>query len=219
MKEICDNFHKLYEKNRIWENTTWLGINIQKFPADAFIIQELIFKIRPDYIIETGTNFGGSTLFYASIMELMQQGKVITIDVDNKMKFPNLTTIKLRDRIRQFTGSSVDFGIVNDISAMVRGRNNMVILDSWHSKEHVLKELNLYSPLVPVGSYIIVEDSHVNGHPIKWKWGGGPYEAIQQFLKSNNTFKIDKSCEKLLITYNPSGFLKKVYHGGKNGNT
>ena len=89
----------------------------------------------------------------------------------------------------------------------------MVILDSWHTKEHVLKELKLYSRLVSVGSYLIVEDSHMNGHPIKWKWCEGPYEAIQEFLKTNHSFRIDKKCENLLITFNPSGFLRRVLHG------
>jgi cephalosporin hydroxylase len=110
-------------------------------------------------------------------------------------------------------GNSIDQRIVKQIYSVARNQKNIVILDSWHSKEHVLKELNLYSSLVPVGSYLIVEDTHVNGHPIQWEYGEGPYEAVQEFLKTNSTFVVDKECEKLLITFNPNGFLKKVLHG------
>src|SRR3989304_2506657 len=84
MSIICDNFHKLYEQRRVWERMTWLGVPMWKLPFDAFIIQELICKIRPDYIIETGTNFGGSSLFYASILNLLKKGRVITIDKTKK---------------------------------------------------------------------------------------------------------------------------------------
>jgi len=210
--KICDNFHKLYEKKRIWENTTWLGIPMWKFPFDAFIIQELIFKIKPDNIIETGTNFGGSALFYASILELLGHGKVITVDIKSKFVLNSIVFNIFTKRIINIIGDSINQKIYNSIREITSGMNNLVILDSWHSKEHVLKELNLYSKLVPVGSYIIVEDTHVNGHPIEWEWGEGPYEAVQEFLKTHNNFAIDKECEKLLITFNPCGYLKKVLH-------
>ena len=209
-KKIVDEFHCEYERGRLWEKIRWLGIPIWKFPFDAFIIQEIIFEVCPDFIIETGTGFGGSALFYASIMDLMQQGRVITVDVEDKMKLNNLTTIRLRSRIRQFIGSSTDLSIVNDISAMVKNRVNLVILDSWHSKAHVLEELKLYSRSVTVGSYLIVEDSHVNNHPVPWKWKEGPYEAIMEFLYFNKNFKIDKDREKLELTFNPCGFLRRI---------
>lgn len=214
MNKICDDFHKLYEAKRIWKNTTWLGIPIWKFPFDAFIIQELIYKIKPDYVIETGTNFGGSALFYASILELIGAGTVITIDKEKKEILLSEVAKWLFDtRIIRLIGDSVSDEIIKQVYSYASGKKNIVILDSWHSKEHVLKELNLYSQLVPVGSYIIIEDSHVNNHPVPWQWGEGPYEAVQEFLKSNNTFAIDKNCEKLLITYNPNGFLRRVLHG------
>ena len=213
-QKICDNFHKLYEEKRIWEKTTWLGTPIWKFPFDAFIIQELIFKIKPRYIIETGTNFGGSALFYASIMQLLGYGQVITIDKkEKKIEFSQAAQYLFDNRIIKMIGNSIDQKIIRQIYHIAKNQKNIVILDSWHSKEHVLKELNLYSPLVSVGSYIIVEDSHINGHPVEWKWGSGPYEAIEEFLKNNESFKIDKDCEKLLITFNPNGYLRRILHG------
>ena len=116
-QKICDNFHKLYEEKRIWEQTTWLGVPIWKFPFDAFIIQELIFKIKPDYIIETGTNFGGSSLFYASILELLNHGEVITIDKEKKVALNNEVSKKLwKKRIISLIGNSTNKKVIKDIS-------------------------------------------------------------------------------------------------------
>ena len=213
MSNIGDDFHVFYEQNRLWEKQFWLGAPILKLPFDLIIIQELIFKIRPDYIIETGTGFGGSALFYASIAELIGKGRIITVDIEDKLSSSIKAYNLFKNRIIQFIGSSTDENIYNSIKAMTFGKKNIVLLDSWHSKEHVLKELNLYSKLVPIGSYIIVEDSHVSGHPVKWKWGAGPYEAIEEFLKSNEYFRIDKECEKLGMTFHPNGYLRRVLHG------
>ena len=215
-KKVIDDFHILWDKEKKWSEISWLGIDMWKFPFDAFIIQELIFKIKPDYIIETGTNFGGSTLFYASILELIGEGTVITIDKEKKeIPFSPTTKYLFDTRIIKLIGDSISDEIIKQVYRFVSNKKNLVILDSWHSKEHELKELNLYSKLVPVGSYVIVEDTHVNGHPISWQYGEGPYEAVQEFLKFNNTFEVDKTCEKLLISYNPCGYLKKVFHGEK----
>lgn len=215
--KVCNDFHKLFEKERTWKNESWLGMSICKFPFDVFIFQEIIVKVKPDYIIETGTSFGGSALFYASILELLGHGQVITIDIEDKVDkniFADPIIKKLfKKRIVRFTGDSSDKRNFKKISDISSGKKNIVFLDSWHSKEHVLKELNLYSKLVPLSSYVVVEDTHANGHPVDWGWGEGPYEAVQEFLKNNETFAIDVSWEKLLITYNPNGFLKKVMHG------
>lgn len=212
--KTCDNFHELYEEQRVWEKQTWLGVPFYKLPMDALIIQELIFKIKPRYIIETGTCFGGSALFYASICQLLGYGQVITIDkVEKKIELSQTTQFLFDNRVIKFIGSSLNQRIIKQIYSVARNQKNMVILDSWHSKEHVLKELELYSNLVSVGSYLIVEDTHVNGHPIQWEYGEGPYEAVEEFLKKDSTFVIDKDCEKLLISFNPNGFLRRVLHG------
>ena len=202
-REIVDAFHKEFEKERMWEKLTWLGTPILTLPFDLFIIQELIWKIKPDYIIETGTAYGGSALFYASIMQLLGKGEVITIDIEKKKPI-------FHSRIMDIEGSSIDPKVFDYVSSVAKGGNNIVILDSWHSKEHVLKEMELYHPLIPVGSYLIVEDSHVNGHPVPWKWGEGPYEAITEFLRTHTNFMIDKECERLNITFHPNGYLKRV---------
>jgi len=209
-KRISDDFHIYYEENRIWEKSSWLGIPMWKLPFDAWILQELIFKHRPDYIIETGTGHGGSSVFYASIMYMVKCGKVITVDKENKLSPMHGITKYLWDtRVEFIEGSSVDPGVVRMISEKVQGHFNFVVLDSWHSYDHVLKELHLYSPLVPVGGYLIVEDTHVNGNPCPWKWGDGPMEAVETFLSETSDFEIDKECEKFIMTFNPNGFLRR----------
>ena len=206
-----DDFHKFYEKNRIWEQTKWLGVPMWKLPFDAFIIQELIYKVKPDYIIETGTGLGGSAIFYASILELMYHGQVLTIDVDHKKHQLSMCyNSGVVSRINRLTGDSIDADVVKNVGRYVTNRRCMVILDSWHSYDHVLEEMKLYSQFVSLNSYMIVEDTHVSGHPIKWEYGKGPYEAVKKFLKTNVSFEIDKECEKYLMTFNPNGYLRRV---------
>lgn len=212
--KISDNFHKHYEKNRMWENTKWLGVPIWKLPFDAFIIQELIYKVKPDYIIETGTGLGGSSVFYASILELMYHGVVLTIDTDHtKQQLSMCYNAGVVSRINCITGSSIDPDIVKEVSRFTKNKRCLVILDSWHSYDHVLEEMKLYSQFVAVDSYMIVEDTHVSGHPVKWEYGKGPFEAVKKFLKTNNDFVADRECEKFMMTFNPNGYLKRIKKG------
>lgn len=217
MVRLSDSFHIWYEKNRMWENTTWMGIPCFKLPFDAWILQELIWTVRPDLIIETGTGKGGSALFYASMMELMKprltdEPRVITVDVNERiyehfLKIP----IHIYNSIEFLVGSSTDQDIVSTVREYAIYANNvMVVLDSWHSEEHVLKELELYSPFVTIGSYLIVEDTHVDGNPVPWNHGRGPMGAVNTFLESNSDFVPDRECEKLMFTFNPKGYLKRI---------
>lgn len=208
---ICDEFHKYYEENKLWDKLTWLGIPMWKLPFDAVVVQNLIYRLKPNYVIETGTGMGGSSAFYATIFEAIGSGHVITVDIEKKHEL-NRIPEHIRNRITFLLASSTDSSTVVQIYNKCRGKNNLVILDSWHTYDHVLKELEYYSDLVPVGSYIIVEDSHVNGHPVEWKWGNGPFEAIHEFLntKKGKSFRIDPFCEHQEMTFNPDGFLKRV---------
>jgi cephalosporin hydroxylase len=212
--KISDNFHKQYEKNRMWENTKWLGVPMWKFPGDCLVIQDIIYEIKPDYIIETGTGLGGSSIFYASILELMYHGMVLTIDIDHtKHQLSLCYNSGVVSRINRITGNSIDANIIEDVSRFANNKRCMVVLDSWHSYEHVLKEMKLYSGFVAVGSYLIVEDTHVSGHPVPWEYGKGPYEAVKKFLKTNNDFVVDKSREFHGLTFNPNGYLKRIKKG------
>lgn len=207
IQNIVDNFHKLYYYSsaigRTWKNTFWLGVPIQKTPTDCFVYQEIIHKIRPDYIIETGTKAGGSALFFASICDMINHGHVITVDIDVINNLPK------HDRITYLYGNSIDDVIVNVIKGKIKNKKVMVILDSDHTKEHVLKELEIYSKLVSVGSFLIVEDTNISDFPVHGIEGEGSLEAVIEFMQKNDNFKIDRNCEKFYLTFSPCGFLYK----------
>jgi len=207
---VVDNFHKLYfhgfPKGRTWNNTFWQGARILKCPLDLWIYQEIIYKVKPDIIIETGTMYGGSALYLAHLCDLMGKGKVLTIDIrDRRNESP------LHERIKYFIGSSTSKEIIESVKGYVgNGDVVMVILDSDHSKDHVLTELKIYNEFVTRGSYLIVEDTNINGHPVYPDYGPGPMEAVEEFLKENKNFIVDKEKEKFYLTFNPKGYLKKV---------
>lgn len=206
---IVDKFHKLYYDysaiGGTWNNTFFLGVATQKCPLDLFIYQEIIYEVRPDIIIEAGTAFGGGALYLASICDLINNGQVITIDIKN-----NHRTLQHK-RISYLIGSSTSKQIVDQITKLTKNKEKiLVILDSDHSRQHVLQELMIYSKFVTKGSYLIVEDSNVNGHPVNPDHGPGPMEAIGDFMKDNKHFIIDKTKEKFLLTFNPNGYLKKL---------
>lgn len=206
---IVDEFHKLYHRSGFsggtWQNTFWLGVPTLKYPLDLWVYQEIIFEVRPDLIIESGTASGGSALFMACMCDLVDKGRVITIDIEDIQPRPQ------HKRIQYLQGSSTSENVVDRIrSSMADSSTVMVVLDSDHRKEHVLDELQIYSQFVTKGSYLIVEDTCVNGHPIQPKFGPGPMEAVQDFLEGNEDFIVDDSKEKFYLTQNPRGYLKRV---------
>lgn len=186
-----------------------MGVPVQKCPLDLWVYQDILCEVLPDVIIETGTMFGGSALYLAHVCDILNHGRVISIDITNQFSDGSLISRPKHNRITYITGSSTDQNILNQLKTELTG-SIMVILDSDHSKNHVLQELNLYSPFVQVGSYLIVEDTNVNGHPISPDHGPGPFEAVTEFLINNKNFQIDISREKFLMTQNPSGYLKRI---------
>lgn len=207
-RRIIREFSKLFYNQSLsggsWNSTRWLGVKTLKNPLDLFVYQEIIVETKPDIIIETGTAFGGSALFLASILDSLSKGRVLTVEI-NRRKMPE------HKRIKYFFGSSTSEEIVLEIKNEIRkGDQVLVILDSDHKKEHVLAEMDIYSKMVSKGSYLIVEDTNINGHPVWQDHGEGPYEAVRDFLKINESFVVDRSREKYLLTNNPGGFLKRV---------
>ena len=204
---VIDAYHIWYQEhnNDTYNNTRWLGVETQQCPLDMFIYQEMLYEVQPDVMVEAGTYMGGSSFYFASIFDLLQKGRVLTIDIEdlpNKPKHP---------RVQFFLGSSTADSTVARIKDAIRpGEKVMVILDSDHHMPHVLSEMKLYSPMVSLGSYLIVQDTHFNGHPIVPKYGPGPMEAVEDFLKTNHDFEVDRSREKFGMTFNPGGFLKRV---------
>jgi cephalosporin hydroxylase len=202
-KNSSSYFHQEFYHTQF--NTFWFGIPAAKNPLDFWVYQQIIYEIKPDIIIECGTAYGGSALFFANICDLINHGKVITIDIEKNKRRPE------HNRIIYLQGSSTSNDIFNKVKSLIKKNDKVLVsLDSDHHKQHVLNELNLYSKLVSKGSYIVVEDTNINGHPVNTIGGDGPYEAVNEFLKSNTDFVIDKSREQYLLTFYPNGWLKKI---------
>lgn len=212
-----------------WDNKyvysfSWMGRPIIQLPEDIIRIQEVINALKPDVIIETGVAHGGSLVFYASLCKALEKGRVVGIDVE--IRAHNRAAIEshpLSSFITLIEGNSIDPTIVDEVKAQVSpGEKILVLLDSNHSKEHVLSELNAYASLVSESSYIIVMDGimeQVVGAPRTkpdWAWNN-PRRAALEFVKENPNFVIEEPqfpfnegsiCER--ITYWPGGFIKRV---------
>jgi cephalosporin hydroxylase len=203
---IIQEFHRIYydSGSRTWSKTHWLGTPAQKCPLDLWVYQELLHQLRPATIVETGTASGGSALFLASICDLLGQGSIVSIDVEAKPGRPE------HERITYLTGSSTAPEIRQQVGELVGDLAPvLVILDSDHERNHVLEELRIYAPLVSPGSYVIVEDTNVNGHPVSPDFGPGPMEAVNDFLRESDEFSVDRAQEKFFLTFNPGGYLRR----------
>jgi cephalosporin hydroxylase len=199
-------------------NFSWMGRPVIQFPQDLVAMQELIWRVQPDVIIETGIAHGGSLVFYSSMLELLG-GDRIAIGIDIDIRAHNRAAIEshpMSARIRMVEGSSVERSTFDRVAALAEGRKSVLVaLDSNHTHEHVLAELRLYSPLVTAGSYLVVFDTIVEQMPDDffpdrpWGQGNNPHTAVQQFLAENDRFAVDEEFEKrLLITVAPGGYLK-----------
>jgi cephalosporin hydroxylase len=204
-RHVVDEFHRLYYDSSVWMHTYWMGVSAQKCPLDLWVYQEILHESRPDLIVETGTHSGGSALFFASMCDLLGRGEVVTIDVqprDNRPSHPRITYL---------TGSSIDPAMVTEVRRRIApAARVMVVLDSDHSQGHVEAELAAYAPLVTVDSYLVVEDTNVNGHPVLPGFGPGPMEAVERFLSEHVEFVVDRGREKLLMGFNPGGWLRRI---------
>lgn len=223
LTEAAKDFTSYIVKNNYIKNFSWAGRPMMQYAGDMMVLQELIWKIRPDWVIETGVAFGGSLAFYASIFSAIGRGEVLGIDIEikehNRSEMDMLPdAIKKRFCIK--IGSSIDPGVFNVVKMLTENRTVLVVLDSSHSHAHVLQELKLYAPLVSVGSYIIIMDTAIQfyGHLDKNKdrpWGknSNPYTATTEFLESEmgSNFIVDSEVEmRALITSAPGGWLRRV---------
>ena len=207
-------------KSQYSYNFSWLGRPIIQYPQDILAMQEIIWDIKPDLIIETGIAHGGSLIYYASLLELIGHGEVLGIDIDirkhNRVEIEKHSMFK---RIAMIEGSSIDKKIVAQVNKFAKDKKKiLVILDSNHTESHVLKELEYYSPLVSKGSYIVVFDTIVEHLPEgyfkekrPWHIGNNPMTAVVKFLAKHENFKInDEINNKLLISVSPNGYLKRI---------
>lgn len=188
----------------------FLGIPCFQNPFDTWITQEIIVEVKPELVIETGTMAGGSALLWASMLELATGGgRVITVDFVNEVDEARRHPLFER-RIECIEGSSTSPAVVEEVSRRAEGKRTLVILDSTHTQRHVTAELDAYAPLVTPGSYLIVQDSFLSGHPLEPHSGPGPYEAVEAFLARDDRFRVDEERERMLFTFNPRGFLRRT---------
>ena len=220
-KKIALDFLLESAKDKYTYNFSWMGRPIIAFPQDMIAMQELIWKVQPDLIIETGVAHGGSIVYYASLLELIGNNSlVVGIDIDiRKHNRDLIESHPMMKRIQLIEGPSTGKEIVDQVKQIAKTKKKiMVCLDSNHTHTHVLEELRQYAPLVTKESYCVVFDTAVEDMPIDYDWGprkwgkgSNPKTAVWEFLKENNDFEIDKSIDgKLLITVAPDGYLKRV---------
>lgn len=209
---LVDQFNRLYYESGSWSNLQWRGVQILKNPCDLWMMLELMQTVRPSVLIETGTHEGGSALYFAELTKLLGHTcSVITVDYNPKFGYS-----PEEYGIFPIVGYSTDSGVVDKVRRTLRTLLDrspgpvMVTLDSDHSEENVTKEIQLYKLFVTVNSFLIVEDTNVNGHPVLPQHGPGPWEAVQRFLIETDEFEGDVSCQRHLLTFCPNGYLKRV---------
>ncbi len=207
-----DKYHYGYQ----W---SWLGMPIIQLPPDILATQEIIWQTQPDVIIETGIAWGGSIVLYASLLELIGKGEVVAVDtvlpqknIDAIMKYP------FSKRIHMYEGSSLSLDVEEKVKSHIEtGDKVMLLLDSNHTHEHVLDELQRYAPLVTEGQYLIVSDTIVEHIPAQehrprpWGPGNNPKTALRAYLEETDRFEEDVYYNsKLLTTFTPSGYLRCI---------
>ncbi len=217
--EAAKKFNDASNRAMYSYNFSWMGRPIIQYPQDMIAMQEIIWELKPDLIIETGIAHGGSLIFYASIMELIGNGEIVGIDIDirehNRIEILNHPMSK---RIKMIQGSAISEEVVNQIKPYCKDKKTVIVcLDSNHTHEHVLKELEMYHQFVTKDSYLVVFDTIVEDLPDDlyqnkpWSIGDNPKTAVRDFLKTNDNFIIDKTIDnKLLISVAPEGYLKRI---------
>ncbi|SRR5258706_8971137 len=220
LKKAANDFNTESNKVQYSYNFSWMGRPIIQYPQDMVAMQEIIWEVKPDLVIETGIAHGGSLIYYASLLELAGGGEVLGIDIDirahNRKEIEQHPMFK---RIKMIEGSSIDEAIIEQVKDAAWNKQRIIVcLDSNHTHEHVLRELELYSSFVSVNSYIIVFDTIVEDLPEGYfsqqrPWGisNNPKTAVDEFLRKNDMFIVDEAIDnKLLISVAPCGYLKRI---------
>ncbi len=196
-----------HQRSIHFEKCSWMGVASFKNPCDAWIYQEIIYEVKPEVIVEIGSAYGGTTLFFAHLLDLMGTGSVVSVDIDRShyaVQHPRITTI---------TGDSSCSDVIAQVQQQCHGKRVLVVHDGDHSRGQVLKDLRAYQNLVTIGSYLIVEDGVIDlfdpGDGIG-TLSPGPLPAIKQFLQEHHNYLMDATRERYVITYNPRGFLRRI---------
>ncbi len=196
-----------HQRSIVFDRCTWMGASAHKNPMDAWIYQEILFSVRPEFVVEIGSCEGGTTLFLAHMLDLIGAGSVVSVDID-RSKFS-----VSHPRIVLVTGDSGARETVAEVARLCRGHRTLIIHDGDHREEPVLRDLLAYCDLVSPGSYLIVEDGVMDlfrpGDGIG-TFAKGPLAATERYLRLRPEFEVDRSRERYVMTYNPLGFLKRV---------
>jgi len=198
-----------HQKEIVIKQVTWMGTPIFKNVLDAWIYQEIIYEIQPDVIVEIGSGYGGSTKYFANLLDILNKGKVISIDKDR-----SIYNVEHK-RVTALTGSSSDPEIVAKVAEACDNKAALLIQDGDHSRQQVSEDLENYSKFISLNSYFIVEDGIVDlfhyGDSLGFEEEeDGPLAAVEEFLEHHPEFEIDSVRERYLLTYNPKGFLKRI---------
>lgn len=219
-RALSNQWRAMALERKYMNNFSWLGRPLIQLPQDAMALQEIIWAVQPDLVIETGIAHGGSLVLSASMLEMIGKGEVLGVDIE--IRAHNRQAIEahpLAKRIRMLEGSSIAPEIVAQVQAAAMGKKSVLVcLDSNHTHEHVLAELQAYAGLVTLGSYCVVFDTFVEDMPDDYVWtdrpwgkGNNPKTAVWEWLRDHPEFQIDKSIEdRLLVTSAPDGFLRRV---------
>ena len=225
LMDSYNDFAKEFVNAKYAYNFFWMGVPIIQAPQDLQALQEIIWEVKPDLIIETGVAWGGTSVFFASMLSILEgcnaieNGDVIAIDID--IRPHNLTRIinhPMGKKIKLIQGSSIDSLVIKQVKKLAKNKKRILVcLDSNHTHDHVLAELNAYANLVTIGSYCVVQDTGIedridaNGDERPWGKGNNPKTAVWEYLQGNSNFEIDKIIDsKLILTSGPDGFLKRV---------
>lgn len=208
---LVNRFHRVYYATTAnWSHNTYCGYRVLQFPGDLWLYQELIYRERPAFIIQTGVAYGGSLLFFAHMLDRIQ-ADATTIVVGIDIQLSETAQQLNHPRIHLIEGNSTDPHVVRQVESLLPAPMGMVSLDSDHSCTHVLREIECYRHLVRVGCYLVVEDTNLNGHPVWENHGAGPYEAVEQFLCLNQDFiRDDNIWRRNLFSFHQYGWLKRV---------
>ena len=217
LEEVGLRWTKVAQENRLAYEIDWLGVPVIQTPEDLILMQELVFDVQPDFIIEIGIAHGGGLIYYASLMEVLNKGKVIGVDVEIRPHNKKVIEVHpLFKRIELIQRDSVSDETIRELRKVVPKNSRVIVcLDSDHTKAHVLRELELYQEFVAPGCYIVVFDTNTSklaelGACDKKYIGNGPKEAVDEFLKERADFEIDKKYNKLYVSTSIDGYLRRI---------